>query len=63
MQNDEFLADGPKLFNPTRPHGTIYGEGGIEGRFVQDGLVYRGDGRPVGYVETPADQKTLKLKV
>lgn len=46
---DEFHEDGTRLFNPTRPHGTVYG--GIEGdaRWVQDGITYRSDRLPVGH--------------
>ena len=60
---DEFTADGTRLFNPTRPHGIVYGGGPGDGRWVQDGITYNGDRKPVGYVEpAPVDQKTLKLK-
>ena len=62
-QPDEFTADGTRLFNPTRPHGMVYGGGPGDGRWVQDDVVFGGDRKPVDYVEpAPADQKTLKLK-
>ena len=47
---DEFHEDGTRLFNPSRPHGTVYGDGAIEARWVQDGIQYRGDRLPVGHV-------------
>lgn len=50
-KNDEYLADGTRLFNPNRPHGTVYADGSSETRWVQDGVEYRGDRKPVGYVE------------
>jgi hypothetical protein len=49
--NDEYLADGTRLFNPNRPHGTVYADGSSETRWVQDGVEFRGDRKPVGYVE------------
>ena len=48
---DEFLPDGTRLFNPNRPHGTVYADGANGTRWVQDGIEYRGDRKPVGYVE------------
>jgi hypothetical protein len=48
---DEFKADGTKLFNPSKPHGSVYGGGPEDGRWVQDVIVYGGDRNPVGYVE------------
>jgi hypothetical protein len=58
---EEYLADGTRLFNPNRAHGTVYSDGASETRYVQDGVEYRGDRKPVGYVE-PADSKTPKAK-
>jgi hypothetical protein len=57
---DEYTVDGTLLFNPTRPHGTVYGAGPDEGKWVQDGVHYRGDRKPVGYVEPSADAKNKK---
>ena len=53
---DEFHEDGTRLFNPHKPHGTVYGDGYLEARWVQDGVQYRGDRLPVGHVvaEKPA---------
>ena len=39
--------NGVKLFNPTRPHGVVYGDGKTEVAFVQDGIEYRADRTPV----------------
>jgi hypothetical protein len=62
-QADEFTVDGTRLFNPNKPHGTVYGGSAEDGRWVQDGVTYRGDRKPVRYVEpAPAEPKTLKLK-
>jgi len=61
IAKDEYLADGTRLFNPHRAHGTVYSDGASETRYVQDGVEYRGDRKPVGYVE-PADSKTPKAK-
>jgi len=66
INDDNFLADGTRLFNPTKPHGTVYSDGYSDARFSQNGVLYRGDGKPVGYQEidsTPAPlNKTLGLK-
>ena len=51
IAKDEFTADGTRLFNPNKPHGTVYGGSAEDGRWVQDGIVYGGDRKPVGYVE------------
>jgi hypothetical protein len=60
IAKDEYLADGTLLFNPTRPHGSVYGGGPEDGRWVQDGIIYGGDRKPVGYVEQVADAKAPK---
>ena len=58
VKKDEFLADGTRLFNPSKPHGTVYSDGHSEARWEQDGKLYRGDGKPVGYVEkAPAERQ------
>jgi hypothetical protein len=49
IKPDEYAADGTRLFNPTKPHGTIYADGFQEGKWVQDNVVYRADRLPVGY--------------
>ena len=56
---DDFLPDGTRLFNPSRPHGTVYGGAAEDGRFVQDGITYGGDRKPVGYV--PSELKATKV--
>ena len=66
INDDNFLADGTRLFNPTKPHGTVYSDGYSDARFSQNGVLYRGDGKPVGYEEIDAAptplNKTLGLK-
>ena len=63
IAKDEYLADGTRLFNPNRPHGTVYADGSSETRWVQDGTEFRGDRKPVGYVERETvDLKTPKSK-
>jgi hypothetical protein len=53
IQRDLFTADGVRLFNPTKEHGTVYADGFIEVKFIQEyegrEIHYRGDGTPVGY--------------
>lgn len=56
-QKDEYTVDGTMLFNPSRSHGTVYGGGSDEAKWVQDGIHYRGDRKPVGYVEPAVDLK------
>lgn len=61
LKPDEFHSDGTLLFNPTLPHGLIYGDGKVEGQFMQDGIVYRADRLPVGHTElvkTEPEKKT-----
>lgn len=52
VEKDRFSPDGVRLFNPTLPHGTVYSDGFIEAKFIQEyegeELQYRGDGLPVG---------------
>ena len=53
----EFAPDGTKLFNPNKSHGVVYADGFNEGKWFQDGVVYRADRFPVGYepkTEEPA---------
>ena len=52
IKADEFHEDGTRLFNPTKAHGTIYSDGNIEGRWVQDGVVYRADRLPLNHAGT-----------
>jgi len=47
----EFAPDGTRLFNPNKPHGTVYADGFNEAKWFQDGVLYRADRFPVGYVE------------
>jgi len=54
ITEDTYLADGTRLFNPTKPHGTVYSDGFSDARFSQNGVLYRGDGKPVGYEEVNA---------
>jgi len=61
-QKDEYTVDGTMLFNPSRPHGTVYGGSAEDGRWVQDGVIYRGDRKPLGYVELAVEQKAPKPK-
>jgi hypothetical protein len=46
---DDFAPDGTRLFNPKKPHGTVYADGFTEARFFQEGVLYRVDRYPVGY--------------
>lgn len=56
VKPDEYHEDGTRLFNPTKPHGTVYGDGYNEARWIQDNVAYRGDRLPVGHMvaEKPA---------
>ena len=54
---DEFHEDGTRLFNPHRSHGTVYGDAALDGRWVQDGILYSGDRLPVGHVSKKSDAK------
>lgn len=53
IEKDRFTTDGVRLFNPSLPHGTVYSDGFIETKFIQEfegrPVDYRGDGTPVGY--------------
>lgn len=61
----EFAPDGTKLFNPNKPFGAIYADGFTEGKWFQDGVVYRADRFPVGYgkvavqPDAPSSEKKL----
>ena len=48
---DEYLADGTRLFNPSKPHGTIYCDGFQSGKWVQDGVTFGADRLPIDYIE------------
>lgn len=55
---DEFCDDGKtRKLNRSKPYGTVYADGFEETKFVQNGIGYRGDGTPVGYV--PAAERGL----
>ena len=57
--SDEFCDDGKtRKLNRDRPYGTVYADGYEETKFVQDGIGYRGDGIPVGYI--PAEERGLQ---
>ena len=63
IAKDEYLPDGTLLFNPTKPHGTIYSDGASTARWVQNDVEFRGDRKPVNYVEPETvDLKTPKSK-
>src|SRR5277367_1793418 len=53
IERDQFTDDGVRMFNPSKEHGTVYADGSMETKFIQeyDGreVHYRGDGTPVGY--------------
>lgn len=53
VQRDQFTTDGVRLFNATKEHGTVYADGFIEVKFIQEyegrEIHYRGDGTPLGY--------------
>lgn len=53
IQRDQFTNDGVRLFNPSKEHGTVYCDGFIETKYIQEyegrEIHYRGDGTPVGY--------------
>lgn len=46
---DEFHEDGTRLFNPRKPHGTVFGANTQDARWIQDGIEYRADRLPVGH--------------
>lgn len=54
IEKDRITNDGVRLFNPTKPYGTVYSDGFIEVKYIQEyegrEVHYRGDGTPVGYV-------------
>lgn len=53
IERDRFTADGVRLFNASKEHGTVYADGFIEVKYIQEyegrEIHYRGDGTPVGY--------------
>lgn len=53
IERDRFTDDGVRLFNATKEHGTVYCDGYIEVKYIQEyeghEVHYRGDGAPVGY--------------
>ena len=54
VEADRFTAEGVRLFNRTKPHGVIYSDGtplDLIGAFEQEGVRYRADGYPIGYVK------------
>jgi hypothetical protein len=56
---DEFCDDGKtRKLNRALPYGTVYSDGYEETKFVQNGIGYKGDGIPVGYV--PAAERGLQ---
>jgi len=56
---DEFCDDGKtRKLNRAQPFGTVYSDGYEETKFVQNGIGYKGDGIPVGYV--PAAERGLQ---
>lgn len=55
VEQDRYTEDGVRMFNPTKPHGTIYADGFHEGRYTQAGVNYRADGLPVGYTPKAGD--------
>ena len=60
VKPDEFHEDGTRLFNPSRPHGTIYGDATMAARWQQDGVMYRGDRLPVDHVA--AEKPVIPVK-
>lgn len=60
IKEDEFHADGTRMFNPTKPHGTVYGGNANEARWIQDNIEYRGDRLPVGH--TVAEKPTISIR-
>lgn len=57
---DEYHEDGTRLFNPTKGHGVVFGDGAIEARWEQDGVQYRADRLPVGHIAQPKPVKAAK---
>jgi hypothetical protein len=53
IERDRFTEDGVRMFNPSKEHGTVYADGFIEVKYIQEyegrEIHYRGDGTPVGY--------------
>ena len=62
VQADEFTEDGIRLFNPTKPHGTVYVDGFSEISWVQNNVNYRADRRPVGYSPSPDKAEKVHWK-
>lgn len=60
-KKDEYLPDGTRMFNPTKPHGVVYGGGKDDGQWVQDGVTYRADRTPLGYEAKVVNDRLLKL--
>jgi hypothetical protein len=46
------VLEGVRMFNPSKPHGTVYADGFFEAKYVQEfegrEVYYRGDGTPIG---------------
>lgn len=40
-------------FDPDQPHGVIYGGGSYEGRYEQNGVIFKANGEPI---DLPVDQ-------
>lgn len=53
----EFAPDGTRLFNPKKPHGTVYADGFTEAKWFQDGILYRADRFPVDYEKDTPEKK------
>ena len=47
VKPDEFTPDCVRMFNPTKPHGIVYGDGKVEAAFVQEGIEYKADRTPL----------------
>jgi len=58
IEKDEFLPDGTKLCNLSRPYGLIYSDGMQDARYEQDGRMYRADRKPVGYAPKAEQRKS-----
>lgn len=58
-KKEEFLADefrdGVRLFNPSKPHGTVYADGFAEAKWDQEGILYRGDRSPITVSKKPRE--------
>lgn len=53
IDKDELAEDGVRMFNPSKPHGTVYCDGFTEVKYIQEyegrEVHYRGDRMPVGW--------------